>query len=64
MTYVGAFSGRIGLPPAVMGWADSWALVFLSKGAGAGPIVTQLEPVCAQTYAMPARSYGKQNCSR
>ena len=21
---VGAFSGRIGLPPAVMGWAASW----------------------------------------
>ena len=30
--------------------------MFLSKGAGAGPIVTQLGPVCAQTYAMPARS--------
>ena len=43
-----------------------WALVFLSKGAGVGPIVTQFGPVCAQTYAMPARSkfYGKQNCSR
>ena len=63
----GAFSGRIGLPPAVMGWAAFcgnglgcllrwWALVFLSKGAGAGPIVTQLGPVCAQTYATPARS--------
>ena len=23
--------------------------MFLSKGAGAGPIVTQLGPVCAQT---------------
>ena len=33
-----------------------WALVFLSKGAGAGPIVTQLRPVCAQTYATPARN--------
>ena len=30
--------------------------MFLSKGAGAGPIVTQLGPVCAQTYATPARS--------
>ena len=62
---MGAFSGRIGLPPAVMGWAAScgnglgcllWALIFLSKGVGAGPIVTQLGPVCAQTYATPARS--------
>ena len=33
-----------------------WALVFLSKGAGAGPIVTQLGPVCAQTYTTPARN--------
>ena len=35
-------------------------------GAGAGSIVTQLGPVCAQTYAMSARGqiYGKQNCSR
>ena len=43
-----------------------WALVFLSKGAGAGPIATQLGPVCAQTYATPARSkfFGKQNRSR
>ena len=34
--------------------------------AGAGPIVTQLGPVCAQTYAMSARGqiYDKQNCSR
>ena len=47
---VGAFSGRIGLPPAVMGWAASCGR------AGAGPIVTQLGPVCAQTYATPARS--------
>ena len=56
---VGAFSGRIGLPPAVMGWAascDDRPLVFLSKGAGTGPIVTQLGPVCAQTYATLARS--------
>ena len=30
--------------------------MFLSKGAGAGPIVTQLRPVCAQTYATPVRS--------
>ena len=30
--------------------------MFLSKGAGAGPIVTQLGPVCAQTYATPARN--------
>ena len=54
---VGAFSGRIRLPPAVTGWAAScgWALVFLSKGAGAGPIATQLGPVCAQTYVTPAR---------
>ena len=43
-----------------------WALLFLSKGAGVGPIATQLEPVCAQTYATPARSkfFGKQNRSR
>ena len=33
-----------------------WTLVFLSKGAWAGSIVTQLGPVCAQTYAMSARS--------
>ena len=30
--------------------------MFLNKGAGAGPIVTQLGPICAQTYATPARS--------
>ena len=30
--------------------------MFLSKGVGTGPIVTQLEPVCAQTYASSARS--------
>ena len=30
--------------------------MFLSKGAGVGPIVTQLGPVCAQTYALFARS--------
>ena len=38
----------------------------MSKGAGAGPIATQLRPVCAQTYATPARSkfFGKQNRSR
>ena len=29
--------------------------MFLSKGAGAGPIATQLGPVCARTYATPAR---------
>ena len=28
----------------------------LSKGAGAGPIVTQLGSVCAQTYILSARS--------
>ena len=33
-----------------------WALVFLSKGVGASLIVTQLGPVCAQTYATPARN--------
>ena len=35
-------------------------------GAGAGSIVTQLGPVCAQTYAMFARGqiYDKQNCSK
>ena len=30
--------------------------MFLSKGVGAGLIVTQLGPVCAQTYATPARN--------
>ena len=30
--------------------------MFMSKGARAGPIVTQLGPVCAQTYALSARS--------
>ena len=30
--------------------------MFLSKGVGAGPIVTQLGPVCAQTYALSTRS--------
>ena len=30
--------------------------MFLSKGVGASPIVTQLGPVCAQTYASSARS--------
>ena len=30
--------------------------MFLSKGAGASPIVTQLGPVCAQTYALSTRS--------
>ena len=30
--------------------------MLLSKGVGAGPIVTQLGPVCAQTYALFARS--------
>ena len=33
-----------------------WARMFLSKGVGAGPIVTQLGPVCAQTYALSAQS--------
>ena len=30
--------------------------MFLSKGVRAGPIVTQLGSVCAQTYALSARS--------
>ena len=30
--------------------------MFLSKGVGAGPIVTQLGSVCAQTYALSARN--------
>ena len=30
--------------------------MFLSEGVGAGPIVTQLGSVCAQTYALSARS--------
>ena len=30
--------------------------MFLSKEVGASPIVTQLGPVCAQTYALFARS--------
>ena len=30
--------------------------MFLSKGVGIGPIVTQLGPVCAQTYALSDRS--------
>ena len=30
--------------------------MFLSKGVRAGPIVTQLRLVCAQTYALSARS--------
>ena len=57
---VRAFFGRIGLPPAMVGHSIS------EYGAGAGPIVTQLGPVCAQTYAMSTRGqiYGKQNCSR
>ena len=40
--------------------------MFLSKGAEAGPIATQLGLVCAQTYTTPARSkfFGKQNRSR
>ena len=28
----------------------------MSKGVGAGPIVTQLGPVCTQTYALSAMS--------
>ena len=30
--------------------------MFLSKGAGAGPIVTQLGSICAQTYALSAKN--------
>ena len=30
--------------------------MFLSKGVGVGPIVTQLGPVCTQTYALSTRS--------
>ena len=30
--------------------------MFLSKGIGAGPIVTQLGPVCTQTYSLSAMS--------
>ena len=30
--------------------------MFLSKGAGVGPIITQLGPVFAQTYALSVRS--------
>ena len=30
--------------------------MFLSKGVGASPIVTQLGPVCTQTYTLFARS--------
>ena len=30
--------------------------MFLSKGVGASPIETQLGPICAQTYALSARS--------
>ena len=30
--------------------------MFLNKGVGAGPIITQLGPVCVQTYALSARS--------
>ena len=30
--------------------------MFLSKGVGAGPIGTQLGPICAQTYALSAKS--------
>ena len=30
--------------------------MFLSKGVGADPIVTQLGLVCAQTYALSTRS--------
>ena len=30
--------------------------MFLSKGAGAGLVVTQLGPVYAQTYALSGRS--------
>ena len=43
----------------VLGWVASCGNgpeCFLSKGVGAGPIVTQLGPVCAQTCALSARS--------
>ena len=30
--------------------------MFLSKGVGVSPVVTQLGPVCAQTYALSTRS--------
>ena len=30
--------------------------MFLSKGVETGPIVTQLGPVCAQTYALSTKS--------
>ena len=30
--------------------------MFLSKGAGAGPIVTQLRSVCVQSYTLSTRS--------
>ena len=61
-TCVGVFSMF-----CVLGWATScgdglgcllrwWARIFLSKRVGAGPIVTQLGPICAQTYALSARS--------
>ena len=54
MVTVGAFCAYCAL-----GWAASCgngSKCFLSKGVGAGPIVTQLGPVCAQTYALSARS--------
>ena len=43
----------------VLGWATTCGNgpeYFLSKGVGAGSIVTQLGPVCAQIYALFARS--------
>ena len=43
----------------ILGWAASYGNgpeCFLSKGVRAGPIVTQLGPVYAETYALSARS--------
>ena len=55
MITVGAFFGRIGLPPVVMGWAGlppaMMGQVFLSKGVETGPTATQLGPACAQTMS-------------
>ena len=52
--FVGAFCAYCAL-----GWVASCGNgpeCFLSKGVGAGPIINQLGPVCAQTYALSARS--------
>ena len=43
----------------MLGWVASCGNgpeCFLSKGVGASPIVTQLGPVYAQTYALSVRS--------